>query len=215
MLNFEGIDKNLNTVNIKDVIGLDTCLVIPFNDPKLEYPLQEYSEQLRKRFGIRIVIIGTQNNLVHPTVSSFWPDFVTVSTSGLEFIQQIKHELNLPRPTNELKKLIKCQLLFDQGKLIYSSHQPVQNHHANLLANKAAMKTVINTWGLHYAKFIMNDMDKSDQNFLWEPVTNFQQASSDPDYYGKKISMMFVRYLHSYSLVPNTDLEQILEKLKA
>ena len=215
MLNFEGIDKNLNTVNIKDVIGLDTCLVIPFNDPKLEYPLQEYSEQLRKRFGIRIVIIGTQNNLVHPTVSSFWPDFVTVSTSGLEFIQQIKHELNLPRPTNELKKLIKCQLLFDQGKLIYSSHQPVQNHHANLLANKAAMKTVINTWGLHYAKFIMNQMDRSDQNFLWEPATNFQQASSDPDYYGKKINMMFVRYLHSYSLVPNTDLERILKKLKA
>ena len=215
MLNFEGIDKNLNTVNVKDVIGLDTCLVIPFHDPKLEYPLQEYSEQLRKRFDIRIVIIGTQNNLVHPTVSSFWPDFVTVSTSGLEFIEQTKHELNLPRSTDELKKLIKCQLLFNQGKLIHSSYQPVQNHYEHLLADKAAMKTVINTWGLHYAKFIMNDMNQSDQNFLWEPATNFQQASSDPDYYGKKISMMFVRFLHSYKLVPNPHLENILEKLKA
>ena len=215
MLNFEGIDKNLNIVNVKDVIGLDTCLVIPFHDPKLEYPLQEYSEQLRKRFDIRIVIIGTQNNLLHPTVSSFWPDFVTVSTSGLEFIEQTKHELNLPRSTDELKKLIKCQLLFNQGKLIHSSHQPVQNHYEHLLADKAAMKTVINTWGLHYAKFIMNDMNQSDQNFLWEPATNFQQASSDPDYYGKKISMMFVRFLHSYKLVPNPHLENILEKLKA
>ena len=80
---------------------------------------------------------------------------------------------------------------------------------------KEAMKTVINTWGLHYAKFIMNHMDRSDQNFLWEPATNFMQASSDPEYYGKKISMLFVRYLHSYSLVPNADLEKLLEKLKA
>ena len=177
--------------------------------------MQEYSEQLRKRFDIRIVIIGTQNNLVHPTVSSFWPDFVTVSTSGLQFIEQVKHKLNLPRSTNELKKLIKCQLLFDQGKLIHSSHQPVQNHHANLLASKAAMKTVINSWGLNYAQFIMNTMDRSDQNFIWEPATNFMQASSDPEYYGKDMSMMFVRYLNSYKLVPNTDLEKILEDLKA
>ena len=215
MLDFEGIDKNLNTINVKDLIGQDTCLVIPFHDHKLEYPIQEYSDQLRQRFGIRIVVIGSQDNLVHPTMASFWPDFVTVSTSGLEFIEQVKHELNLPRPTDELKKIIKCQLLFDQGKLIHSSHQPVQNYHANLLANKTAMKTVINSWGLHYAKFIMNQMDRSDQNFLWEPATNFQQASSDPDYYGKKINMMFVRYLHSYSLVPNTDLEHILKNLKA
>jgi len=215
MLDFEGIDKNLNTVNLKDVIGLDTCLVIPFHDHKLEYPIQEYSDQLRQHFGIRIVVIGSQDNLVHPTMASFWPDFVTVSTSGLQFIEQIKQQLNLPRTTGELKKIIKCQLLFDQGKLIYSNYQPVQNYHANLLANKAAMKTVINSWGLNYAQFIMNTMDRSDQNFIWEPATNFMQASSDPEYYGKNMSMMFVRYLHSYKLVPNTDLEKILEDLKA
>ena len=215
MLDFKGIDKNLHTINAKEIIGKGTCLVILYSDGKMEYPLQEYCEQLRQRYQITVAVVSSHNNhIVHPYVSTFWPEFVTLGNPDLQFITDLKHTLKLSRTPEELKKLLRCQLLFHEGQLIYSNHQPVDNHHKNLLADKQAMKTVINKWGLHHAKYIMNQMDRTDQNLVWEPATDWQQATSSGDYYGKQTDQMIVRYLYFYKLIPNPELENALQKLQ-
>ena len=57
-------------------------------------------------------------------------------------------------------------------------------------------------------------MDRTDQNLVWEPATDWQQATSSGDYYGKQTDQMIVRYLYFYKLIPNPELENALQKLQ-
>jgi len=194
---------------------------------RLDRPFFNYCYKLYEKYNLDsiIAINSRPDNTFHPGIRTFWPNMVTLGDTKQEFVGQLKALWNLERTPEELIKLLRYQMLFKDGKLVYSKNQPVKNHYHELLQNKDAMLRMIkddvegSQWGdegkgrvrgIHHAK-IFKTISKQDEGSLWELPIWFGELSKGAE--GEGPGNGFIEFLYFYHLWPNKELEDHLIKL--
>ena len=227
MLNFTGINTDLKQQDLQTTIKKGTHLVIHSYDLRMDRPFFNYCHKLHNEHNLDgiVAISSKPDNTFHPGINTYWPDMVTLGDTKQEWAGKLKQLWKLERTPEELIKLLSYQMLFKDGELIYSKHQPVKDHYQELLQNKDAMRRMINDdlegsqWGdngkgsargKHHAKIFKN-LRQQDEGSLWELPIWFGEQSKGPEGHGPGNG--FINFLFYYHLWPNKELEEHLIKL--
>ena len=211
MINFEGIDSNLEPIDTKDIISKGiTLMVHSATDLVFEHTFLEYCNKLQKDYNIdRVLVVNSAgSNLFHPHIQTYWPNFITVGDPELQHIIKLKKLWDLPRTPEELVKVLRYQILLKDGDVINSWRQPVTDHWSSFMKNKKAMMQFILEWKVYGAKFIREQEKGSGKN-IWERVANWK---STPNTEG--IHLGIIKFLYYYNLLPNKQLEETLKSIK-
>jgi len=212
MLNFKGINRDLEQQELQSIVGQGTHLVVQSHDLMTERDFFDHCWDITKRHNLdsMVVVNSSQSNIFHPAVQTFWPDIVTLGDKDLEFLSQLQQQWQLTRTPHELIKLLRYQILFKDGEVVYYKHQPVQDHWHRLYNNKEAMKTMFNKWGTHYVKKFMG-FRRYDQGSMWEREVTW--GWSGPTAHGKQMAPAFIKWLMFYDLWHNKELEDTIKKV--
>ena len=220
MLNFTGVNKDLEPQELQSIVRQGTHLVIQSYDLMMEGPFFDYCHGLYEKYNIDSVIAinSGPDNTFHPSIQTFWPDMVTLGDPKQEWVGQLEKLWGLGRTPGELVKLLRYQMLFKAGELVYHKYQPVKDHWQGLRQNRDAVRRMMQsdvsriyeTWhpptptmGMHWANIFMK-LRRQDEGSMWERALTwgFANGLQDP---------RFVNFLLFYDLWPNKDLEDRLK----
>jgi len=219
MLNFTGVNKDLEPQELRSIIKQGTHLVIQSHDLLLERPFFGYCHELYEKYNIDsiIAINSGLDSTFHPSIQTFWPEMVTLGDAKREWVDQLKELWGLERTPGELVRLLRYQMLFKDGELVYHKHQPVKNHWQEFHQNRDAVRRMMHngtmhppssTTGQHYywAKFFKK-LRRQDEGSLWERELTWgwsPRTTTDRE---------IVAFLFFYDLWPNKELEDRLTEL--
>lgn len=202
MHDFSLTDRDFNTRSFHDVIAQGRVIVTHTFDPLEEMPHYQYLSGLDARV---VVVTSRDNPFIHPSVDVRFPSMETYVDSDHRLISQLKDMWDLDPPVEDLVNLLRFQMLFDDGKLVKSWHQPVIDHWQSFLDNKNAVKSFYRRFGTFGMKWIQTQNRTSD--LLWTMKT--PPGAYTNDLFTPMSPMSF--FLKHYILVPNHELETIIK----
>lgn len=171
-------------------------------DPLEELPHYQYLAGLDAK---TVVITSRDNPFIHPSVDARFPSMETYVDSDHRLISQLKDMWELEPPVEDLVNLLRFQMLFEDGKLVKSWHQPVIDHWQSFLDNRNAVKSFYGRFGTFGMKWLRTQDRTS--NLLWTMKT--PAGAYSRNLFTPAQGMSF--FLKHYILVPNHELEMIIK----
>ena len=213
MMDLTVSDHNLQEQKFCDIVGTGMALHIQSSEPPHEHMLFAELEELRKRYSGKIIISSSfSNQLIHPYVRTYFPNLHTVADVDQNLLRYLANKWKLDKTITQLRRQLKYQVLYQDGNMIGSWLQPLQDQWRQFLDNKEAVKIFFKKFGSYGIKWL-NKQDKSN-HVLWEDTTG-RDAHSGSIYNTRSNPTMpeMETYLKNYLVFSNKELITKLESI--
>lgn len=198
MIDFQGIDFDLQPKKLSELISHGLTLIVSTNNVHVEMDYLRYIKQLQDKYKLRVVLIdATGDQVFHLITKQYLPTFITLSDKEQQWLKQLAQMKNITKPLKELSRIWRYQVLIKDGEFVALWDQPVENQMENFLKNREAVKTFIKEKGAYGLEKFKNLQDND--KYFWEPTTD--AGKFDKDNYNT------LKSLYYYNIWPNADLE--------
>ena len=210
------LNSTLNEVDLKSIVAEGRVMCVNFshlqNDLfhlKYLHTLLNYGPTNYVNTGIdKLVAISSVSNIHHPQILSFFPTVVTLSDPSYHWLNEIKKQLDLTEPVELLSRQLRCQQLWVNGEISNTWYQPVTNQVEDFSQTKGIYRRFQNEHGIEGINWIRS-LTKQDVKDLFTRETELQ---TNCDLINNNYSFIdYTHFIKWYKLVPNLQLEKVLE----
>lgn len=194
------LDSKLTSIDFNTLVQNGTSLVVHVTEPALDLYHLRYCTTLSVDRVIAIESAGLR--VIHPILAAHFDNLITLSDDDHQWIKYTCSHIDTTQTVTQLVESLRLQQLWVDGECINQWHQPLDNHWKSFVTHPTAKNRFRAYFGLEGVAWLRSQ-NPHDESVIFEIHGRTHNR--------KNLANKYHEFLKWYALVPNLELEKILD----